>query len=141
MRLGAYAAKLSPASLVCSLYRETGRISKDRLRIRRLLRDETQRFRLGKIKDRRDVVLERHRHRYEVSPKYTGILERKGLVFSGYHLTSAGTKLMEFLEIPSHPFFVATQSHPEFKSSLENPAPLFYGFIGAALKRRRSTSS
>ena len=57
---------------------------------------------------------------------------------NGQHTTQGGTKLVEFLEISSHPFFVATQSHPEFKSSLENPAPLFHGFIRAALERRKS---
>lgn len=140
MRLGAYAAKLKPESKVCKLYRETNRITKDRAKIKRLRSDGTQSFRLGVLKDFRDVVLERHRHRYEVSPKYLKLLEKKGLLFSGYHITQDGTKLVEFLEIPSHPFFLATQAHPEFKSNLENPSPLFLGFVRAALERRKSTS-
>jgi len=140
MRLGAYGAKLRPGSMVSDLYRETNRISKDRAKIKRMLRDKTERFRLGAFKDYQDVILERHRHRYEVSPRYVKTLERGGLFFSGYHITRQRTRLMEFLEIPSHPFFAATQAHPEFKSSLESPSPLFYGFIRAALERRKSIS-
>jgi len=80
--------------------------------------------------------LERHRHRYEVNPKYVGILEKNGLVFSGYHLRNDNTKLMEYIELPDHPFFVGTQAHPEFKSRLGNPSPLFYGFVKACSKIR-----
>ncbi|MCD6522714.1 MAG: CTP synthase (glutamine hydrolyzing) [Candidatus Diapherotrites archaeon] len=76
-------------------------------------------------------VSERHRHRYEVNPDYIEILEKHGLVFSG---RSPDGKLMEFLEIPDHKFFVGTQAHPEFKSRLDSPAPLFYGFLKACLK-------
>lgn len=140
MRLGAYAAKLKAESMVCKLYKETNRVSKDRVKIKKLVDDKTENFRLGILKDYRDVILERHRHRFEVSPKYVKNLERKGLIVSGHHVTRNRTKLVEFLEIPSHPFFVATQAHPEFKSSLENPSPLFYGFIRAALERRKSIS-
>ena len=80
------------------------------------------------------IVLERHRHRYEVNPKFIKTLEDKGLVFSGYYTREDGTNLMEFIELPEHKFFVATQAHPEFKSRLANPSPLFYGFIQACLK-------
>ncbi len=76
-------------------------------------------------------VCERHRHRYEVNPSYVPLLERNGLVFSGHHVRADGTKLMEFVELPSHRFFVATQAHPEFKSRLGNPNPLFLGFVRA----------
>jgi len=78
-------------------------------------------------------VDERHRHRYEVNPNYHGILENNGLIFSG---TSPDGKLVEFIELPSekHPYFVATQGHPELKSSLFKPAPLFRGLIEAALE-------
>jgi CTP synthase len=55
-------------------------------------------------------------------------------VFSGYHTREDDTKLMEFIELPNHKFFAATQAHPEFKSSLGKPHPLFYGFVRAALK-------
>lgn len=73
-----------------------------------------------------DVAYERHRHRYEVNPMYHQILQNKGLVFSGM---SPNKRLVEFIEIPQHKFFVATQGHPELKSRLERPAPLFYGFV------------
>ena len=75
-------------------------------------------------------VSERHRHRYEVNPSYHDVLVRNGMVLSGM---SADGKLVEFIEIPSHRFFVATQAHPELKSRMENPAPLFYGFVKACL--------
>ena len=75
-------------------------------------------------------VFERHRHRYEVNPEYHRILEENGLVISG---TSEDKKLVEFIELPNHKFFVATQAHPEFKSSLLKPAPLFDGFIKSCL--------
>jgi CTP synthase len=78
-------------------------------------------------------VFERHRHRYEVNPKYVKKLEDCGLVFSG---RSPDDVLMEFMEIPNHPYFVATQAHPEFKSRPLKPAPLFDGLIKAAKKRK-----
>jgi len=80
-------------------------------------------------------VTERHRHRYEVNPEYVETLEKCGLVFSGH---SPDGILMEFLELPTHPFFVATQAHPEFKSRPLKPAPLFNGFIKAAAKKKES---
>ena len=58
---------------------------------------------------------------------------KNGLVFSGYYPRPDGTNLMEFIELSDHKFFVATQAHPEFKSRLGNPAPLFYGFLKACL--------
>jgi len=73
-------------------------------------------------------VNERHRHRYEVNPDYHNILKEKGLVLSGMH-----GELVEFIELPEHKFFIATQSHPEFKSRLEKPAPLFYEFVKTTL--------
>ncbi len=79
----------------------------------------------------REEISERHRHRYEVNPEYVETLEKKGLVFSG---VSPSRKLMEFLEIPEHKFFVATQAHPEFKSSLLNPSPVFLGFVKACIQ-------
>ena len=81
-----------------------------------------------------EKVSERHRHRYEVNPEYHEILEKNGLVFSGM---SPDKKLVEFIELKNHPYFVATQSHPELKSKLEKPAPLFYGLIKAAVKRKQ----
>ncbi|MBU0536349.1 MAG: CTP synthase [Nanoarchaeota archaeon] len=80
----------------------------------------------------KDEVSERHRHRYEVNPDYIQKIEEKGLVFSG---RSPNGVLMEFIELPDHPYFVATQAHPEFKSRPDMPAPLFNGLIKACLKK------
>ena len=77
-----------------------------------------------------EEVSERHRHRYEVNPEYHAILKEKGLVASG---ASRDGRLVEFVEIPELDFFVATQSHPELKSRMEEPAPLFYGFVQSCL--------
>ncbi len=74
-------------------------------------------------------VSERHRHRYEVNPKYISVLEEKGIVFSGQ---SPDGRLMEFMELGGHPFFIGTQAHPELKSRPLNPAPLFIGLVNAA---------
>lgn len=79
----------------------------------------------------KDEVSERHRHRYEVNPAYIEKLKSCGLVFSG---TSPDSRLMEFLELPDRKFFVATQAHPEFKSTPLAPHPLFMGLIKACLK-------
>ena len=77
-------------------------------------------------------ISERHRHRYEVNPKYHKILQSKGLVLSGM---SPDKKLVELVEIANHPYFIATQAHPEFKSRPNRPHPLFDGLIDAAIKR------
>jgi CTP synthase len=78
------------------------------------------------------VVYERHRHRYEVNPRYRSRLEDAGLLASGL---SPDERLVEFIELPSHPCWIATQAHPEFKSRPDRPHPLFYELIGAALDR------
>jgi CTP synthase len=75
-------------------------------------------------------VSERHRHRYEVNPEYHSTITENGMVFSG---KSRDGRLVEFLELPELKFFVATQAHPELKSSMEKPAPLFYGFVKACM--------
>ena len=80
-----------------------------------------------------DVVYERHRHRYEVNNAYRGALEEAGLVVSG---TSPDGRLVEMVELSGHPWFVASQGHPEFKSRPTRPHPLFLGFVGAAIARR-----
>ena len=82
-----------------------------------------------------DEVSERHRHRYEVNPDYHEVLEGKGLILSGI---SPDGKLAEFIELKDHPYFVATQGHPELKSSLLKPAPLFLGLIEAAISNSDS---
>jgi len=75
-------------------------------------------------------ISERHRHRYEFNPEYLERLEKAGLVMSG---TSPDGRLVEIIEIPDHPWFVASQFHPEFKSRPFDPHPLFRDFIGATV--------
>ena len=78
------------------------------------------------------VVYERHRHRYEVNPRYRSRLEAAGLVCSG---TSPDDRLVEFIELPGHPCWIGTQAHPEFKSRPNRPHPLFQELMVAALSR------
>jgi CTP synthase len=78
------------------------------------------------------VIYERHRHRYEVNLFLRKRLEAAGLVVGG---TSPDERLVEMIELDDHPFFVASQFHPEFKSRPERPAPLFREFVGAGLRR------
>ncbi|WP_305038286.1 CTP synthase [Pengzhenrongella frigida] len=101
MRLGSYAAVLTPGSVVAKAYGT-------------------------------EQVTERHRHRYEVNNAYRAQLEEAGLVFSGL---SPDSKLVEFVELPAdvHPYYVATQAHPEFKSRPTRAHPLFAGLVSAAL--------
>ena len=79
------------------------------------------------------VVYERHRHRFEVNNAYRDALVAAGLVVSG---TSPDGSLVEMVELPNHPWFVASQGHPEFKSRPTRPHPLFCGFVHAAVVRR-----
>ena len=81
------------------------------------------------------VVYERHRHRYEVNPAYHEVLRDHGLVFSGL---SPDGRLVEIVELPDHPFFLAGQFHPELRSRPTRPHPLFRDFIGAAVAYRAS---
>ena len=81
------------------------------------------------------VIAERHRHRYEVNNAYRQQLVDAGLVVSG---TFQEGRLVEIVELPDHPWFVASQFHPEFKSRPTRPAPLFREFVAAALQRSRS---
>jgi CTP synthase len=83
------------------------------------------------------VIAERHRHRYEVNNAFRQQLRDGGLVISG---TFQEGRLVEIVELPDHPWFVASQFHPEFKSRPTRPAPLFREFVGAALQRARSRS-
>lgn len=80
-----------------------------------------------------ETIHERHRHRYEVNNDYRKILTDNGLKLSGL---SPDGRIVEMIEIPSHPWFMATQAHPELKSRPNRPHPLFQGFIEAALKTR-----
>jgi len=115
MRLGSYSAIVNTSTITASYY-----------------------HRLGLLYPQNDkqIVFERHRHRYEVNPEYHQILREYGMIFSG--LSEDGL-LAEFIELPKdiHPYFVATQSHPELKSRFEKPAPLFLGLIENALKHKR----
>ena len=81
-----------------------------------------------------EEVDERHRHRYEVNPAYHQVLQQQGMVFSGM---SPDGRLVEIIELPDHPFFVAGQFHPELKSRPTRPHPFFRDFVGAALARRQ----
>lgn len=108
MRLGKYLGKLKPG-IIKDLYTKL------------------------ELVDEKGFVSERHRHRFEVNPQVIPIIEKQGLKVCG---NSVERDLVEFIELEQteHPYFVATQSHPELKSKLEKPAPLFYGLIQAALK-------
>ena len=78
-----------------------------------------------------ETIHERHRHRYEVNNYYREDLLKAGMIFSGL---SPDGRIVEMLELPDHPWFIATQAHPEFKSRPNRPHPLFKGFVGAALE-------
>ncbi len=104
MRLGLYEAVLNPNTQISSLY--------------------------AQITNQGEKAYERHRHRYEVNPDFHEVLTQNGMIFSGL---SPDERLVEFCELANHPYFVATQAHPELKSKLEKPAPLFYGLVQAAL--------
>lgn len=84
-----------------------------------------------------EVVYERHRHRYEFNNAYRNLFLESGYTISG---TSPDGRLVEIIELPNHPFFVATQFHPEFQSRPSAPHPLFKGFIEAVMLRSQSSS-
>ncbi len=99
MRLGLYAAKLTPGSKAAAVYGQ-------------------------------EVIYERHRHRFEVNNRYRQMLEAAGMILSGQ---SPDGRLVEIVELRDHPWFVASQFHPEFKSRPDRPHPLFDGFVASAL--------
>ncbi|HTD94047.1 MAG TPA: gamma-glutamyl-gamma-aminobutyrate hydrolase family protein, partial [Chitinophagaceae bacterium] len=76
-----------------------------------------------------DSITERHRHRWEFNNKYLEDFEKAGMIASG---KNPGTGLVEIVELPNHPFFIGVQYHPELKSTVENPHPVFVHFIKAA---------
>ena len=78
-----------------------------------------------------ETIHERHRHRYEVNNDYRAILTENGMKLSGL---SPDGRIIEMIEIPAHPWFVATQAHPELKSRPNRPHPLFKGFVEAAIE-------
>lgn len=82
-----------------------------------------------------ETIHERHRHRYEVNNDYRAVLTEKGMKLVGL---SPDGRIVEMCELPDHPFFVATQAHPELKSRPNRPHPLFKGFVEAALTNKQS---
>ena len=118
MRLGAYDAVIKPGTLTHHIYQKY-----------HAFKDESQ-----------NLVSERHRHRFEVNNDYRAQLEKAGLVISG---TSPDNFFVEFLELPpqTHPFFIATQAHPEYKTRPLQPHPFFTEFIKAALQKRQTNAS
>ena len=79
-----------------------------------------------------ELIYERHRHRFEVNNDYRDQLEQAGVLFAG---KSPDNHIVEMMEIPDHPWFVAAQFHPEFKSRPNRPHPLFRGFVAAAKEK------
>ncbi len=118
MRLGAYPCKLAPGTKSYKAYKNSSP---------HIIPTTLIQKRKNEI-----VISERHRHRYELNNKYRDILEKKGLVIAG---TSPDNKLVEIIELKNHPFFVATQFHPEFTSRPLHPHPLFMEFLKAGLKK------
>ncbi len=82
----------------------------------------------------KDTILERHRHRYEYNNKYSEKLENAGLISSGIN---PETGLVEIIEIKNHPFFIGVQYHPEYKSTVANPHPIFVNFVAAMVKNKK----
>jgi CTP synthase len=99
MRLGAYPCQLKAGSLASKIY------------------------------DGKEMISERHRHRWEFNSAYAEAFEQKGMSLSGLN---PETGLVEVVELPGHPFFIGVQYHPELKSTVEAPAPLFVSFVAAA---------
>jgi CTP synthase len=79
-------------------------------------------------------IRERFRHRYECNPKYIKDFEKNGIIFSG---SAPGEKIMQILELPNHPYFIATQAHPEFTSRPLTPNPFFCGLVESAIKLKK----
>ena len=77
-----------------------------------------------------ELISERHRHRYEFNNSFLNDFEEKGMIATG---TNPDTGLVEVVEIPGHPWFVGVQYHPEYKSTVENPHPLFVAFVNASI--------
>jgi CTP synthase len=80
------------------------------------------------------LIKERHRHRYEFNNRYMEMFEQAGMIFSGINPERS---LVEIVELKNHPWFLATQFHPEFKSRLIGSHPLFDGFINAAMRKKK----
>jgi len=90
----------------------------------------------GKAKElyKKETIYERHRHRYEINPEYISQIEEKGMKYTGRNKSG---RRMEILELDNHPYFIASQFHPEFKSRPDKPSPLHYGLVKAALEHKK----
>jgi CTP synthase len=84
------------------------------------------------------TISERHRHRYEFNNEYLGDFERAGMTATGINPEGG---LVEIVEIKAHPFFVGVQFHPEYKSTVENPHPVFVGFVKAAVSLKKTVNT
>jgi CTP synthase len=125
IRLGAWPCLIKKGTILEEVYNKFGR-TLDKVGIDGGAKEESE---------KRNVVSERHRHRYEFNNEYREILEKKGLVISG---TSPDGKLVEAVELPKsvHPFFVGTQFHPEYKSRPLSPHPVFMALIESCIKHQ-----
>src|SRR5690606_6729245 len=85
-----------------------------------------------------DMISERHRHRFELNNDYLKDLEKAGLVASG---VNPKTKLVEVVELKNHPFFIGVQYHPEYKSTVANPHPIFVEFVKATVENKKHLGS
>ena len=85
---------------------------------------------------KKEEIAERHRHRYEVNNEYRDVLKEHGMVLSGI---SPDGRIVEMIELKEHPFFIATQAHPEFKSRPDMAHPLFAGLVAAALEQAKES--
>jgi CTP synthase len=120
IRLGAWPCLLTKDTLLWRLYQEYGKA-----------KDAPWNMPNGVTASQpKDIIYERHRHRYEFNNKYKTKFEDAGMVISG---TSPDSKLVESVELRDHPFFLGTQFHPEYISRPLSPHPVFLGFIRAAL--------
>ncbi len=126
-RLGDFACVLERGHFIQKLYERVGR--PDNYEKGKLSRYDL--MRLGTIRPDDFIVFERHRHRREVNPAFHDKLLAAGMQFPGVHRSMDGTLLVEMISLRDHPFFAATQAHPEFTSNYIRPNPLFLGFAEA----------
>ena len=121
IRLGSWPCKLTPKTKLFDAYKKYGEDKEAPWNVE-------NNFKNIKYETKEKIVFERHRHRYEVNNDYREQLERAGLKISG---TSPDGKLVEAIELTNHPFFVATQFHPEYISRPLHPHPIFMAFMKA----------
>ena len=123
LRLGAYPCVLKKGTTAYTLYEDTAVVSGEN--------DSRSITQVTENSQDNILIYERHRHRYEVNNEYRNELEDKDMILSGI---SPDGRIVEMIELKEHPYFLATQAHPEFKSRPDAPHPLFAGLITAALK-------